>query len=109
MASRPEFVQYVADQCAAAGEITCRKMFGNYGIYLNGKIFGLICNDQLFIKVTQPGKELAPDCPLAPPYEGAKPHFLIEDLEDREFLTAFITATYDALPTPKPKKSGCAT
>ena len=51
MACRAEYVQYIADQCSDAGEITVRKMFGDYGIYLDGKIFGLICDDQLFIKI----------------------------------------------------------
>ena len=37
MASNPDFVQYIADQCAGAGEITVKKMFGDYGIYCDGK------------------------------------------------------------------------
>ena len=32
MASNPDFAQYIADQCAGAGEITVKKMFGDYGI-----------------------------------------------------------------------------
>ena len=43
MASNLDFVQYVADQCADAGEIITKKMFGDYGIYCDNKIFGLIC------------------------------------------------------------------
>ena len=43
MASHSDFVLYIADQCSGAGEITTRKMFGDYGIYCNGKIFGLLC------------------------------------------------------------------
>lgn len=50
MASSPEFVQYVADQLSAAGTITYRKMFGEYALYCNGKIFALICDDQLLLK-----------------------------------------------------------
>ena len=46
MACNPDFVQYVVDQCADAGEITFKKMFGDYGIYCHGKIFGLICDDR---------------------------------------------------------------
>ena len=51
MASKLEFVEYAADQMGAAGEITYRKMFGEYGIYCDGKIFGVICEDQLFVKI----------------------------------------------------------
>ena len=41
MASNADFVQYIADQCSGAGEIVAKKMFGDYGIYCDGKIFGL--------------------------------------------------------------------
>ena len=104
MASRPEFVQYVADQLAAAGEITYRKMFGEYGMYCDGKIFALICDDQLFVKITQMGKDMAPELETAPPYEGSKPYFLIEDIDNKEFLIEFIIETCKELPMPKPKK-----
>ena len=53
MASNADFVQYVADQCSGAGEITTKKMFGEYGIYCDGKIFGLICDDCFYLKPTE--------------------------------------------------------
>ena len=37
MASNKDLVQYIADQCSKAGEITVKKMFGDYGIYGDGK------------------------------------------------------------------------
>lgn len=55
MASNPEFVQYIADQLAPAGQVTYHKMFGDYGVYLDGKMFALVCDDQLFIKNYQRG------------------------------------------------------
>ena len=103
MSSSQEFVQYAADKCSGAGRITYRKMFGEYGMYCDGKIFALICDDQFFIKITEAGKRLAPELSEAPPYDGAKPYFLIEDLDDRDFLTEFITETCRELPMPKPK------
>lgn len=60
MASSPEFVQYVADQLSAAGIITYRKMFGEYALYCNGKIFALICDDQLLLKKTEAAARIAP-------------------------------------------------
>ncbi|MFR5876213.1 MAG: TfoX/Sxy family protein [Eubacterium sp.] len=61
MSSNPEFVQYIADQLSESGNITYRKMFGEYGMYCDGKIFALICDNQLFIKITEKGKQTAPD------------------------------------------------
>lgn len=104
MASNPEFVEYVADQLRDAGNITYRKMFGEYGMYCDGKIFALICENQLFIKITDVGRQLAPELETAPPYDGAKDYFLIENIDDREFLTSFVMETCKELPMPKPKK-----
>ena len=56
MASNVDFVQYVVEQCAEAGEIVAKKMFGDYGIYCNGKIFGLICDDCFYVKPTETGR-----------------------------------------------------
>lgn len=104
MASRPEFVQYIADQLGDAGNITYRKMFGEYGMYCDGKIFALICDDQLFIKITEAGRKAAAGLVEVSPYEGAKPYFLIEDVDNKEFLTKFVIDTCLELPLPKPKK-----
>lgn len=79
-------------------------MFGEYGVYCNGKIFGVICDDQLFVKITEAGRKTCPDLTEAPPYEGAKNYFLFEDVENKEMLTKFVAATYQELPEPKPKK-----
>lgn len=104
MPSSLDFVEYACGQISGAGEITYRKMFGEYGVYCDGKIIGLICENQFFVKKTAAGAELLPGLDEAAPYEGAKPHFLIEDLEDREQMACFIAATWSELPAPKPKK-----
>lgn len=80
MASSEEFMQYVVDQLNSAGTITYRKMFGEYGLYCNGKFFALVCDNQLFIKVTNEGQTVSASLKKAPPYEGAKPWFLISEL-----------------------------
>lgn len=104
MASKMEFVEFVADQLRQAGDITYKKMFGEYGLYCNGKIFAVICDDQLFIKITEAGRNLCPDLPEAPPYKGAKNYFLVEDVENQEILTELVILTCAELPKPKPKK-----
>ena len=104
MASSAGFVAYVAEQLQGAGVITYRKMFGEYGFYCNGKFFACVCDNQLFVKITEAGGELLKDPQTAPPYEGAKPYFLITDLEDRERLHRLAAVTCAALPEPKPKK-----
>ncbi len=104
MASKIEFVEFVADQLKEAGTITYKKMFGEYGLYGDGKIFAVICDDQLFVKKTEAGQRLCPELPEAPPYAGAKNYLLVEDIENRELLTKLAAETLRELSAPKPKK-----
>jgi len=95
--SDPNFVQYIIDQCSGAGVITARKMFGDYGIYCNGTIVGLICDNRLYIKPTAAGRQTLSCENLQPPYEGAKPYFYIEEVDDRDYLAALTKNTFTAL------------
>ena len=104
MASNPDFVQYIADQCSGAGVIETRKMFGDYAIYCGGKIFGLISDNGFYVKPTAAGRQLLRQEDMRPPYPGAKPYFYIEDVDDHDFLAALVKATCAELPDPKPKK-----
>lgn len=104
MASNVDFVQYVVEQCAEAGEIVAKKMFGDYGIYCNGKIFGLICDDCFYVKPTEAGRLVLREVVMRPPYEGAKPYFYVADVDDRAYLSRLVKVTCDALPEPKTKR-----
>lgn len=105
MASDKEFVDFVLDQIENAGEITARKMFGEYGVFSDGKIFALICDNKLFIKPTQAGRAFIKDVVEAPPYQGAKPSFLIEDkIEDREWLSELVRISLKELHEHQPIK-----
>ena len=101
MASSLEFTRYVAEQLSGAGEITWKKMFGEYGLYCDGKLFANVSDDQLFIKITEAGRSLFPGLREAPPHPGAKEYFLIENADDRDFLTALTLITCQALPEAK--------
>lgn len=105
MASTQNFVDFVLEQINNTGEITAKKMFGEYGIYSDGKMFAAICDNKLFIKPTVAGRAFIGEVVEAPPYPGAKPSFLIEDkIEDRTWLSELIRITVKELPEPKPKK-----
>lgn len=106
MASKLEFVQYVAGQMEGAGAITWRRMFGEYGLYRNGIYFACVCDDQLFVKITDAGRRIAPHLREVPPYQGAKPCLLVEDVDDRELLVRLAEETCRELPPPKPKNAG---
>lgn len=105
MASDQNFVNFVVEQIKNAGEITAKKMFGEYGIYADGKLFGLICDNKLFIKPTISGREFIGNVVEAPPYEGAKVSFLIEDkIEDSDWISELVRISLNELPASKVKK-----
>jgi len=89
----------------AAGQITFRAMFGEYALYCGGKVVALVCDDRVFLKPTAAAQTLVGAVEQAPPYPGAKPHWVIDALlDDAETLAQLIHTTADALPMPKPKK-----
>lgn len=106
MASSQKIVDFICEQMSAAGVITSRKMFGEYAVYLDGKVIAFVCDDNLFIKPTGAGKEFYPKAEMAPAYPGSKDYMLISEdtWEDRHFMAKIATVTADALPAPKPKK-----
>jgi TfoX/Sxy family transcriptional regulator of competence genes len=104
MASDRSFVEFIIDQIESAGSVSYRKMFGEYAIYCNSKVVALICKNQLFVKQTDSGRSFIGTVVEAPPYSGAKLHFLIEDrFEDREWISNLIKITAEELPEVKHK------
>lgn len=104
MASHPDFVNYVTEQLREAGAIRSRKMFGEYGLYCDDVFFAVICGDQFFVKITPQGEAAFPNLPKAPPYEGARDSFLVEDVEDRDQMTELTRLTCQALRNKPQKK-----
>ena len=103
MASHRDFVEYVAEQLREAGAIRSRKMFGEYGLYCDEVFCAVICDDQHFIKITPEGESAFPLLPKAPPYEGANDYIWVEDVDDRDTMTALTRLTCLALQA-RPKK-----
>lgn len=105
MATDRKTVDYLVDQMSKAGPVSAKPMFGEYGVYLDGKMVAIIADGQLFLKPTPAGRALVPDAEEAPPYPGAKPQLLIDAdrWEDQDALSELIRATAAELPTPKPK------
>lgn len=105
MATRADFVDYVIDQAGLGAALSHRRMFGEYALYLDGKVVGLLCDDQLFVKATAAGEALLGRVAAHAPYPNARAHLRIDaELEQPERLQALLLATAAALPPPAPKK-----
>lgn len=103
MASRKEFVEFVCSQLKPLGNITYRPMMGEYLVYVNHKYCIGICNNQVFLKPTKGIEDLLNEVILEPMYDGAKPSYLITDIDNVDYLCKIVGATYEALPEPKKK------
>lgn len=67
-----EFNECVHEVFSAAGDIIIKSMMGGYLVYLNGKLIGDICANELFLKRTPTSDRLLADSELRYPYEGSK-------------------------------------
>lgn len=106
MATRQRTIDNLIEQATSAGLVSAKPMFGEYGIYVDGKMIGSVCDDQLFVKPTASGRVHAEPVSDAPPYPGAKLHMLIEAdrWDDAEWLGELLRITAAELPAPRPRK-----
>lgn len=105
MASDPKTVGFVVDQISTAGLVAARPMFGEFGIYCDGKMVAMVCDDRLLVKPTAGGRAFAEGVGEAAPYPGAKLCLLIDAdrWDDRDWLTQLIRISAAELPLPKTK------
>ena len=103
MPSSKEYLEYVMDQLSGLQDVTYKAMMGEYIIYYRGKIVGGIYDDRFLVKPVKASLEMMPDAEMEIPYEGAKAMILVDDVENRSFLTELLENMYDELPAPKKK------
>ncbi len=104
MASRKEYLNYILEQLSGLEEISHRAMMGEFILYYRGKIVGGIYDDRLLVKPVKSAVSYMPAARYELPYEGAKEMLLVDEVDNKEFLTGLFNAMYDELPAPKPKK-----
>ena len=104
MASSKDYLQFVLEQLSELQEITYRAMMGEFIIYYRGKIIGGIYDDRLLVKPTKSAISYMPTVTYEIPYENAKEMLLVEEIDNKDFLTGLFNVMYDELPTQKPKK-----
>ena len=95
MASTKEYRDYVLEQLSLLGDISYKPMMGEYLLYYRGVLFGGIYDDRLLIKKVESNKkyELSEEIP----YNGAKPMYQIDNIDDQEELREIIINTYNDL------------
>lgn len=104
MASSKEYLEFILGQLSGLDDITYRAMMGEYIIYYRSKIVGGIYDDRLLVKPVKAAIDYMPEAAYEVPYEGAKEMLLVDEVDDKEYLTGLFDAMYDELPAPKVKK-----
>ncbi len=105
MATTKEFHDFILENLQKVGEVSTRKMMGEYCVYYQGKMIGDICDNCLFLKPTASVLRLLPDAERAYPYEGSKTLMvMVEDVEDTALMKKLLEGMYGELPEPKKKK-----
>lgn len=104
MPSSKEYLDYIIDQLSQAEAISYRPMMGEYLLYSSGRLFGGVYDDRFLIKPTKSAKEMLPGAQYELPYQGAKEMLLVDNTDDREFLTKLVEAVSAEVPAPKKRK-----
>ena len=95
MASSKEYRDFVLEQLDLLEDITCKPMMGEYLLYNNGLLFGGIYDNRLLVKIVDSNKHYK--MKEAIPYEGGKPMYLVEDIDNQELLKDIVFDTCEGL------------
>ena len=101
MASSKEYLDFILEQLSDLDEVSHRAMMGEYIIYYRGKVVGGIYDDRFLVKPTKSAVAMMPDANRELPYEGAKEMLLVDDVDNKKFLTELLEAMYEELPAAK--------
>ena len=104
MASSKEYLHFILEQLSDLDDVSYRPMMGEFILYYRGKIIGGIYDDRLLVKKTKVASELMPAAICNLPYQRAKEMLLVDEVDNKEFLTKLFEAMYDELPSPKPRR-----
>ena len=106
MTSSQSTIDFILDQLSALENVSARKMFGDYALYYGGKVVGLVCENNLFIKITEPGKKFVGKYyQEGYAYKGAKVSMMIDGdrIEDDVWLCQLVRITAENVDFPKKK------
>ena len=106
MATTKEFHDYIVECLQRVGEVSTRKMMGEYLVYYQGKLVGDICDNCFFLKPTESVLNLLPESDRAYPYKGSKTLMVVvEEVEDTGLMADVLNRMYGELPARSKKKS----
>lgn len=106
IATKASTIDFLLDQLASVNNVTSRKMFGEYALYVGGKVVAFVCDDQLYVKPLSAAKAYLGTVDERPAYPGSKMYYWIdpERWENREWLSELMEVTAAEVPMAKSKR-----
>ena len=103
MATTESYIKFVCEQIEGVGVVRYKKMFGEYMVYLSDRPILTVCDNTVYVKMYPKLAQLLDSAPCAAPYEGAKPHYIL-DIENRPLLERLIPPLAELTPLPERDK-----
>lgn len=103
MAASRETAEFILSKLRNRDRILAKPMFGEFGLYADGKMVALICDDRLYVKIAPASEEIEEQCEKGEPYPRAKPHFVVDEgqLSTIPNLPAILFGFARAIPVKK--------
>lgn len=101
MATSKEYLNFIIEQLSGLDDISYKAMMGEYIIYYKGKIIGGIYDNRFLVKPVKSVVSYMSKVKYELPYAGAKEMLLVDNVDDKEYLTGLINKIFDELPNSK--------
>ena len=101
MSTDKSYLNFILEQLSGVENISCRAMMGEYLLYAGGKLFGGIYDNRFLVKNLPAARAYMPQAREEIPYPGAKPMLLVDNVDNRDYLSGLLDALLPALPATK--------
>lgn len=95
MATTKDYKDFILEQLNLLDNITYKSMMNEYLLYYHEILFGGIYDNRLLVKMVENNKKY--NMQKAIPYAGAKPMFLVDDVDNQDTLKNIVLDTYKDL------------
>lgn len=104
MATSREYALFVENLFRGVEGFSMKRMFGEYGIYLQGRVLGFLCDEQILLQDTPTARKLLPNAERKELFPGSKLFIIFSDEGNYHLLQSVAQAMWEELPVPKPRK-----
>ncbi len=107
MATQKETVEFILGKLRHPKVFEAKAMFGEYAVYADGTVVGLVCDNLFYVKILPASSELESHCEKGEPYPGAKPYYIVDEgqLSTIQNLSAILLSIAQSIVPKRMKKA----